>query len=282
MAVDTDYSFIGNGEAMIAECDEITGDPLDFDFMGNVSAMSIGFQKNRVERRNYRRKGNPIDKASNITTDANISITAMDLDTRVMQRYFGGSEFTIAAGSVTGEALALNLTDAKWGDPVTEDALVSLANTNIDLDATIELRYGTSGSVTNVVPAANYTVSRHGDVQIAQAYLSTLTVANATHWEIDYTHKGIAQGSGFAAGNRSSGCTKRYWLKVSGNNLSECGSGEYQTVDIYKVVLTPEGDMSLISEEYTELNFTGLVLLDSTRPNSPEWEEYFRVRRFGE
>lgn len=275
MATQKDYAFIGNGELMIAER-AADGDPLDFDYLGNVTSLNIDFSKNRVERRNYRRKGNPIDKAANISTDAAISFTANDLDLGNLRLYFGGSEFSTVAGTVTEEPLPINLTDAKWTTP--QDALLSLRNVNIDTDASIVVRHGADAGSLVVAPAANYTVSKSGDLLINQAYLSSLTPADAVVWEIDYAYNAS---SGFAAGSRDHACTKEYWLKLSGNNLQECGPlKEYQVADIYKVVLTPEGGLSLIGEELSELSFTGLVMLDTTRPDSDEWEEYFRVRRF--
>ncbi len=283
MTITPVYDFIGNGVAQIAECDEITGDPKDFDELGNVSQLSLGFSQNRVTRRNYQRKGNPISKAANITTDASLSFTATNLDRRIMKLYFSGSEFDITAGTVTAEPLPFNLTDAKWAND-DEDALLSLKNVNVDLATAPVLKYGTVGAVNNVVPAANYTVDRAGNVRVKASYLATLTKPDATHWTIDYAYKAS---QGFAAGSRVSGCTKRFWLKISGNNLAECGSGEYQVTEIYKVVLTPEGSLDFISEDFSELAFTGLVLLDDTRPEpatgtADQWEEYFRVIRYGE
>lgn len=241
--------------------------------------MAISFSKTRVQRRNYQKRGNPIDKAANIMTEAGLSITTQDLDTRIMKLYFGGSEFTVASGSITGEPLALNLTDAKWAAGI-EDALLITNRANIDLTATVALKYGTAGNVTNTVTAANYTLDAFGNLKISKAFLESLTPAQATHWTLDYTHKGIASGRGFAAGDLNNRCTKTYWVRISGFNESECGNGEYHVVDIYKAVLTPEGDTSLIGEDFSELQFSGLVMSDETRPNTPEWEEYFRVQRF--
>lgn len=276
MAQSTGYAFVGNGVLTISEVNSATGEPTDYDYLGNVTACNISFASSRVERRNYQRRGMPIDRAANISDECGISLTTNDLDRRILQLYFGGTESVTAPGTVTLEALPLNRSASKWSAPG-EAPLLALRNTNIDLAATVTLRYGTVGSITNVVPAQNYTLTRGGNLLINATYFAGLAANAATHWNIDYSHLGS---SNFAAGKRVSGCTKNYWLRIEGNNLAVCGAGEFQTVDIYKTVLTPEGDLSLIGEDFTEMAFSGRILADTTRTLVAD-EEYFRVRRYG-
>lgn len=281
MALQSDYAFLGNGELSIAKCDSATGEPLDFELFGNVSALNVSFSKSTAPLKNFRVPGNPTMRLTNTVTEAGISIVGTDFSMSTLRLYFGGTISSKAAGAVANEILPFNFSTG-YPTPMTEDMVFMLKETNIDTTAAITLKHADTlanviGAGGTTVPSTNYTVTADGMLRIKASYLTGIaTRAQAAFWGISYSNKGNTQ---FAAGATASACTERYWIRLNGRNFAECGAGrERQVVDFYKVSIVPEGDWALISEDYANLNFSGQVLQDSTRAATDE--QFFRVRRF--
>src|SRR5512146_581534 len=216
---------------------------------GDCDSLATSISEDTVDLIDYTQNtGTPYNSATKSTTVA-LKISGFEFTPRMLAVVFkgDGSTFTQSATTVTGETLAPSTLTGLLG------SYFRTANRNI---SAITVKQGT----TTLVSATDWSLhdSLSGMVRILP---SGSTVVDGTALTINYTAAALTAGSNALETVRpfNTSTVQGSLLFVPKNS-----SGPLVEARYWSVKLSPDGDVSLISDDWLKWNLTGTVLSDST------------------
>lgn len=250
----TSRYFSGQGIVSLATR-STAGDPQGFVNIGNVSALSITQEVTKEEHTESTTGNRSIDAVLQTKTTVGVSMTIDNLSKENLALMSQGSSATVAAGSVTNEAVTAYLAKT-----------VALAHPNVSTVVVTNV-----AGTTTYVAGANYTVNAEaGSINIlnaaAQAAAANpITDLQVLHIDYSYTAYDTVDAFTSAAPER--------WIRFEGLNTAD--SNKPVIVDIFKFQFAPFAELLLINDTFAEFVVEGEALSDSTKTTG---SKHYRMR----
>ena len=203
--------------------------------VGNCSALTVGFEEEKVTQPNYRAGGGGVANSQSRVSAMTCSMTLVDFDEENLALATFGASSAVAAGAVTDESHTAYV-----------DGLVRFDN--IPDPTTIVVTDGTG--TTTYVEDTDYRVVGAGIVPISGG-----AITDASTILVDYDK---VAGSVVQALVNSS---QEYSLTLDG--LNDAQSGKTVVVDLHRVKFSPASELGFITDEFGAIEVTGEVLADS-------------------
>lgn len=241
----TDQYYYGQGRVSIAIRDAVTNVPGPFQFIGDVSALSVKLTVDKVTH-NESVSGQMAQTVSFPTKKtATVDLTVNQIDSDNLAIALFGTKVTTAEGTVTGEAVA-GLTNV--GDEF------YLANQAV------------SDLVLTDSAATPKTLTEGTDYSLDDANFGRGTLLNTTG--ITLPIKAAYSYGGSEAVGMFTAKQPNVALRYEGVNLAD--NNKPVLVDLYKVTTDPLAELALIStgNDVAGMQITGGVLLDTTKSAS--------------
>ncbi len=219
-----------------------------FVHLGNCDKFAVSLTAETVKLKNYMTGTAAPYKEARVSTDVAVSITGFEFSPSVMALVLSGDKafLTQAGGVVTGEALA-SAAQAEKGK------LYATAKRNI---SGVAVKQG----ATTLVAGVDYELfnAKRGVIRIMPTSATFVDGAAVT---VDYTAEAITPSSANAVqvvrGAKSA--------KIEGRLLflADNAAGANDEVEIWRVSLSPDGELNFISDEWAKWGLKGSALDDS-------------------
>lgn len=261
-----DYN-LGRGIIYAARIDETTGLPMEWRDLGNAPEFNISIEAETLEHQSSRSGLRVTDKEVPVSIDASLAFTLDEINAENVADWFRGEQAVFTNGAVAGFA--------EW-EMVPEGEIV--LGRWYDIRSSTGVRaYGIDGGdltvkTTNITPVELAEGTDYDlDAEFGRIFLrSTSTkLATAISGEegLDVT---LAANAGAPAVNEIRGLTQASTtvaIKFVSENASGGAKAEWE---FHQVTLTAEGDFGLISDDWTQMQFTGACEANELGfPNSP-------------
>jgi hypothetical protein len=257
---DKQFYNIGRGALFFAPLDA-NGKPLAYRHLGNVTNFGVNIETESIQHQSSRSgtRTTDLEIVTAITLNLNISLDEISHDNLALSL---NGEIADSTSTVpTQNAAKIGFTDilqvgaaakGRWVDLI--DGAGRRAYDVVQADLTVKTESGGGGTPGSTLTAGvDYTLdtvmgrifllSTGGGHTNGKQVYATLA-ANATAQEIERV-RGLTQSQIVGA------------LKFVGSNPAN--SGKKREWQFHSVTLKPEGDVNLISDEYTELTLTGVA-----------------------
>ena len=227
-----DFSYLGVGKVYIREY----GAQAPMLHIGNVSAVDLGVTTDSKEQRDYTTVGGGTVAEVHRIQSVDLSMTLHDLDKGNIARAFLGTASSVAAGTVTNEAVVAyvgGLIPLKYAVDTTQSATV------------------VNGGDTYVA-GTDYELSSGGLIILADGDIAdgdTLSV----------TYKRLAHDNIEAITDNA----KEYEIYFEGMN--EAKDGRPVNVHIYRTKLSPTDKLSLINDDFASFTVKSKLLRDNSK-----------------
>ena len=257
---DSNNVWLGRGSLEYAPLDTTTGKPTHFRHLGNVTSLTVSIDSETLTHKSSRSGVAQIDREIVLSQKVNIGFTldhTTDFDN--LAQFLSGTASKDQAnaarsgGSVTGQLIhadaqlgrTYELRDANGG------RLYDLRTDNPAL-LVLKQHATTLGSATNLTEGTDYTVDRvWGTITL----LSTGSFVNLNMLWFDYTRQGTEQlidVVDMLTTSKLSG-----FLRYKG--INPANADKKILVDFHSVSVKADGEVNLISEEFSELTFSGVA-----------------------
>lgn len=218
-------------------------------FLGNCSAFEVSGSEELKEKVGVVDSSNPLLARVSVkrTLELAITLNEFDKDNIALALLGTATEYTQAATPVTGETLTTSSVKGNWYKAakrkLTAVAVkVSAVTKTVDVDYTLD--------------------AETGRIRI----LASGTIADGSTVLIDYTPTAIVAGSGIAQANPLNAGTVQGFVRFVGDPMT----GPVIECELWKVVMSMDGNLSLIGDEFAEFRVKGTVLTDAgNHPNEP-------------
>jgi len=267
----SDY-FLGRGVCYFAALDPVTSLPLEYRDLGNAPEFNISLEVETLEHQSSRNGLKVTDKEVTISQKVNVSLTLDEINFQNLAVFLSGSSAGTSATDNTGH---LNPTYAG----VTERELIPVGD--VVLGRWYELRdangnrcYDIAKANLTVKDEAATTYSEGTDYEVNEEMgmiflLTTGSIAAGGSDGVDFSLAADSSADQYipeVKGLTSTSISGA--LKFIGENPADNDSKlEYQ---FHQISLKADGDFGLISDEYTQMTFTGIaernVLADADSP----------------
>lgn len=244
--------FSGQGRVYIGARDS-AGNPAGLTFVGNVPELKVSLSVETLEHQEAQSGQRLTDLQLIKTKKGEFACTLEELSSGNLALALYGHSTTVAAGTVTGEALP---------NPVTAGHLYPLAHQNVSA-----VQIQDSDSPPKPLPAAQYQVhAKHGSVLILDATTGGPYVEPFT---VDYAY-GAAQST--AMFTRP---LPERWIRFEGLNTAD--ANREVVIDLYRVAINPAKELSIITDELLKFELSGQVLADLSKPTDGELGQFGRL-----
>ena len=244
--------FSGQGRVYIGARDA-AGNPAGLAFVGNVPELKVSLSVETLEHQEAQSGQRLTDLQLIKTKKGEFACTLEELSSGNLALALYGHSTTVAAGTVTGEALP---------NPVTAGHLYPLAHQNV---SAVQIQDGSSPP--KPLPATQYQVhARHGSVLILDATTGGPYVEPFT---VDYA---------FGAAQSTAMFTRplpERWIRFEGLNTAD--ANREVVIDLYRVAINPAKELSIITDELLKFELSGQVLADLSKPTDGELGQFGRL-----
>ncbi|RPE76861.1 hypothetical protein [Vulcaniibacterium tengchongense] len=244
--------FSGQGRVYIGARDA-AGNPAGLTFVGNVPELKVSLSVETLEHQEAQSGQRLTDLQLIKTKKGEFACTLEELSSGNLALALYGHSTTVAAGTVTGEALP---------NPVTAGHLYPLAHQNV---SAVQIQDGSSPP--KPLPATQYQVhARHGSVLILDATTGGPYVEPFT---VDYA---------FGAAQSTAMFTRplpERWIRFEGLNTAD--ANREVVIDLYRVAINPAKELSIITDELLKFELSGQVLADLSKPTDGELGQFGRL-----
>ncbi|MBR7793780.1 hypothetical protein KDM87_14365 [Undibacterium sp. FT147W] len=241
--------FLGQGKVYIASRDA-AGKPKAQRWLGDVSAAKLGLKVTKAEQKESYSGQRSTVKSIVIGKEATLDLTLLEISKENLSLALSGKSTILASGSVTGEALPLELVA---GDRVS-------------------LKYPKVSTVvitdSAATPATLDTAKYDVDTDFGTITFKDITGVTQP-LKAAYTHAALASVSMF---------TKQLediFIRYEGINLGE--DGVPVVLELYKVNPEPLKDFALITDKFADMAISSSVLIDSSKPADGELGQFGRI-----
>lgn len=260
LAVPGDYN-LGRGKVYISELSSDLPGPGGYRDLGNAPEFNVSVEVETLEHQSSREGLKTVDKEVVVSQKINISFQLDEINFQNLALFFSG---TATAAALTNPAVA-GVTDIQISSAVVLGRwydLTSLANQTgvraYDIDKTkLTVRKIASPDV-NLVEDTDYTVDEKNGRIFLLSGASNIADGDA----MEFT---LTADAGAVAPDEVKGLTQTnisVALKFIGSNpANNDKETEYQ---FHKVSLKPDGDFSLIGDDWTVMGFTAVVEKNET------------------
>lgn len=246
--------FIGKGKVYFAEKDSLTGQPLGFQWLGNVPRLSLNTNQTRVEHQESYTGKNLTDKVVTGPISADASFTVEEMTKENLTRFLYGSTTIISPATITNEDVTARLGQS-----------IALTRSNLTSFTSLVLA---SAPATVYVAGADYQV----DLKAGMIFFpTTSSIANNAALRANYAAGGMEKVSAFT-GN----VNKDYWLRFAGLNQAEDDAP--CIIDIYKFRPDPVGSMELINEGFNQIDIQGMAQYEEKMADTAADGRFFRIQ----
>jgi hypothetical protein len=242
--------FSGQGRVYIGQRDS-NGNPLALRWLGNVPSLKIQLKTETMEHKEAYSGQRFTDLQLIKSKDGEFSATVEDFSLENLELTLYGQTSAVAAGTVTNEALP---TGAVAG------SLYLLANQFVSAVTVKD-----SGSTpATLVSGTDYKV--HPE----QGAIELLNVTGFTQpFKVDYSYGAAKRLAMFKTAQ------PEVWLRFDGLNTAD--SNKRVIVDLYRVVLDPTKDFSLVGDDIQKFELDGRVLADLSKSDTGPLGMFGRV-----
>jgi hypothetical protein len=244
--------FSGQGRVYIAQRDT-NGNPLALRWVGNVPDLKVTLNIDTLEHKESYSGQRLTDLQLIRGKDGEFSCTLEEISVENLELSLFGVTTSVTSGNVTGETLPTGIVAG-------ETRL--LANQFVS-SVVIKDSSGTP----KTLPSAQYTVHAN---QGAITFVDITTGGPYTQpFKVDYSYGGAKRTAMFRSAQ------PEVWVRFDGVNLANSNSPVI--VDLYRVVINPTKDLSLIGEDLQRFELSGRVLADLTKPETGALGQFGRM-----
>ena len=244
--------FSGQGRVYIGARDA-AGNPAGLTFVGNVPELKVSLSVETLEHQEAQSGQRLTDLQLIKTKKGEFACTLEELSSGNLALALYGHSTTVAAGTVTGEALP---------HPVTAGHLYPLAHQNVSA-----VQIQDSDSPPKTLPAAQYQVhARHGSVLILDA---TTGGPYVEPFVVDYAYGAVQSTAMFTRP------LPERWIRFEGLNTAD--ANREVVIDLYRVAINPAKELSIITDELLKFELSGQVLADLSKPTDGELGQFGRL-----
>jgi hypothetical protein len=230
--------FSGQGRVYIGQRDS-NGNPLALRWLGNVPELKIQLKTETMEHKEAYSGQRFTDLQLIKSKDGEFSTTVEDFNLENLELTLYGQTSTVTAGTVTNEALPSG---------AVAGGLYLLANQFVSA-VTVK---DSNGSPATLAAGTDYKV--HAE----QGAIELLNVTGFTQpFKVDYSYGAVKRLAMFKTAQ------PEVWLRFDGLNTADIN--KRVIVDLYRVVLNPTKDFSLIGNDLQKFDLSGRVLADLTK-----------------
>jgi hypothetical protein len=233
--------FSGQGRVYIGTRDT-NGNPQAMRWLGNVPELRVSLNVETIEHKESYSGQRLTDLSLIKSKDGEFSCAVEDVNIENLELALYGQTTSVASGSVTNEQLP---TGAVAG------GIYLLANQFVS-------------SVTvkdSAASPATLTEGTHYKVHAEQGAIELLNVTGFTQpFKVDYSYGAAKRLTMFKSAQ------PEVWLRFDGLNTAD--GNKRVIVDLYRVVLSPSKDFSLIGDELQKFDLSGRVLADTTKDDT--------------
>lgn len=245
----TSKYFSGQGALLLAERDG-SGNPLGFRPVGNISDLTIGIETEQFEHKESCTGVRATDLTIIQETSANVSFTMESLDKENLALALFGTSATVAASSVTDEAVIGY-----------HDLWSALANVDVSTVVVTDV-----GGATTYTEDTDYVVDyTAGSIKV----LSTGAITDTQSLEVDYAYGAQEDIQAFTSGSKP----VRY-ARFQGINTAD--NDKPFVVDIFKLELSPLAELALINDEISQMEVEAEALSDALQSSA---SKFFKIRK---
>lgn len=263
-----DY-FIGRGRLFMSAVDSVGFPVGGYRDLGNVKAFTFNVESEELEHRSSRSGLKTIDAKVTISQDMNFSLTLDEVNLNNLALFLSGETATRAQGalSITGDKNVAVADRDAWYDLYDVDDMSSGGYPQGNRAYSVSAVTVTSDDgVTTYVEGTDYEL----DLVMGRVFILSSgsipagTIGAPTLLDVEFT--GAAVTLEQVRGLTDSEIAGAF--KFISENPNDNGKlTEYQ---IHSASLSPDGDLALISDEFTEMGFSGSAeKREAVDPNSP-------------
>lgn len=247
MAWDTSNQyFSGQGIVLLARRDAVTGKPMGFTPIGNVSNLKISIALSTIEHKESQTGQRAIDLRLTTETKASLSMTVENFISQNLADSLRGQNTVIPGGTVADELVAAY-----------SGKIMSLARVKV---SAVTVKNGT----TTLVAGTDYTVNTEaGSIKLLPGLIGFV---DGGQLKVSYT---------FAAQTRIDALTDQaneLYMRFEGLNTAQ-GNAPV-VVEIFKFLTDPLKELSLIGDAIQQFTLDGSVLAD---PLQLTGSKFFKV-----
>jgi len=233
--------FSGQGRVYIGARDS-NGNPQSMRWLGNVPELKVSLNVETIEHKESYSGQRLTDMQLIKGKDGEFSCGVEDFSIENLELTLYGQTSAVTAGTVTNEALP---TGAVAG------GVYLLANQFVSSVVVKD----SAGTPATLVAGTDYKV--HAE----QGAIEILNIGTFTQpFKVDYSYGAAKRMAMFKSAQ------PEVWLRFDGLNTAD--SNKRVIVDLYRVVLNPSKDFSLIGEELQKFDLSGRVLADTTKSDT--------------
>ncbi|GAB4483863.1 MAG: hypothetical protein OHK0044_33300 [Burkholderiaceae bacterium] len=230
--------FSGQGRVYIGTRDA-NGNPQSMRWLGNVPELKVSLNVETIEHKESYSGQRLTDLQLIKGKDGEFNCAVEDFSIENLELTLYGTTSTVTAGNVTAETLPTG---------VLAGQIHLLANQFV---SSVVVKDSAASPATLVA-------NTHYRVHAAQGAIEFIDVGGFTQpFKVDYAYAAAKRLAMFKTGQ------PEVWLRFDGLNTAD--GNRAVIVDLYRVVLNPSRDFSLIGEELQRFELSGRVLADTTK-----------------
>lgn len=229
----TKKPFIGKGQIYIEKVGGTTG----LIPVGNCSSLELGIEEETKEQQDYTSPGGGLYDSVSRITGMTASLTLHDMTAENVAMAIRGTVNTVTSAAVTEEA-----------HTAYPGAIVALNNVP---DSAETITVTDSTGTTTYVKGTDYELGNSGILITTGGAITA-----GTEIKVSYTSKG---GKEVEALTVAASTYRLYW-----DGINEA-DGEPMPVELYRVKFSPAAALSLIGDEFAEMQIEAAVLKDDTK-----------------
>jgi hypothetical protein len=231
--------FSGQGRVYIGQRDS-NGNPQAMRWLGNVPELKVSLNVETIEHKESYSGQRLTDLSLIKKKDGEFTCAIEDFSIENLELTLYGQTSNVAAGTVTNEALPTG---------VVAGGIYLLANQFV------------SSVVVKDASNITLTAGTNYKVHAEQGAIEFLNVTGFTQpFKVDYAYGAAKRLAMFKSAK------PEVWLRFDGLNTAD--SDKRVIVDLYRVVLNPTKDLSLIGDEVQRFELSGKVLADVTKSDT--------------
>jgi len=251
---------LGRGILLIGAIDAATGKALDWRDVGNCPTFSYTVETEELEHQSSRGGLKVTDKKVTLSQTTSLNFTLDEISLQNLALFLSGTVATHTNPAKTGvtnyewivgnEASTTNLKKGVWYDLVssTGERLYDILPGNLTLATT-------AGSPVTLVLGTDYELDTVQGRVFMKSTSTVLTTAIAAFQGITMTYTASAGSKNLDEVRGLTTSNIAYAIKFIGKNpANNNAETEWQ---FHQVTLSPEGDLSLIGDDWSTIGFTG-------------------------